>query len=106
MAAQYYTVATQAELPPGERLVVEIGYHVIAIFNVDGQYYAIKDVCTHDDGPLADGELKGCEIECPRHYARFDLRDGSVTAPPAVLPIPVYPVRIADENIQVEVDAG
>ena len=104
MAAEYYTVATTAELLPGERLIVDIGYHTIAIFNVDGSYYAIKDVCTHDDGPLADGELIGCEIECPRHFARFDLRDGSVTAPPAVIPVPVYPVRVTGDDIQVEVD--
>ena len=55
-------------------------------------------------GPLADGRLVGCEIECPRHYARFDLRDGSVTLPPAVRPIRVYPVRIQAGTVQVEVD--
>lgn len=104
MAAQYYTVATTDELQSGERIVVEIGHHVIGVFNVDGQYYAIRDVCTHDDGPLADGELIGCEIECPRHGARFDLRDGSVTAPPAVRPVPIYPVRVEGDEIQVEVD--
>ena len=106
MPVDYYTVATSDELPPGERLIVEIGHHVVALFNVDGQYYAIADVCTHDDGPLADGKLFGCEIECPRHYARFDLRDGSVTAPPAVRPVPVYPVRVVGNEIQVEVDAS
>ena len=104
MAAEYYTVATTDELPSGERLVVEIGYHIIAVFNVDGHYYAIRDVCTHDDGPLAEGYIDGCEIECPRHGARFDLRDGSVTAPPAMIPIPVYPVRVQDGEVQVQVE--
>ena len=104
MAAEYYTVATTDELPPGERLVVEIGYHIIAVFNVDGHYYAIRDVCTHDDGPLAEGYVDDCEIECPRHGARFDLRDGSVTAPPAMIPIPVYPVRVQDGEVQVQVE--
>ena len=100
----FYTVATTDELQPGERFVVEIGRHEIGVFNVDGTIYAIRDVCTHDDGPLAEGAIYGCEIECPRHGARFDLRDGSVTAPPAVRPVPVYRVRIEGDAIQVEVE--
>ena len=104
MAAEYYTVATTDELTPGERIVVDTGYHTIAIFIVDGHYYAIRDVCTHDDGPLVEGFVDGCEIECPRHGARFDLRDGSVTAPPAMIPIPVYPVRVQGDEVQVQVE--
>ena len=97
-------VAAADELAPGDRIVFEVAHHVIALFNVDGGHHAIADVCTHDDGPLADGELIGCEIECPRHFARFDLRDGSVTMPPAVRPLRVYPVRIEGGNVQVEID--
>jgi len=101
--AQFVTVATTDEIKPGENIVFEVGRDWIALFNVDGAYYAIKDVCTHDDGPLADGELHGCEIECPRHGARFDLRTGEVTAPPAVLPVPTYRVRVDGNEIQVEI---
>ena len=97
-------VASADELAPGERIVFEVAHHVIALFNVGGTHHAVADICTHDDGPLADGRLVGCEIECPRHYARFDLRDGSVTMPPAVRPIRVYPVRIQNGTVQVEVD--
>lgn len=97
-------VAAADELKPGERIVFEVAHHVIALFNVAGVHHAVADVCTHDDGPLADGELIGCEIECPRHYARFDLRDGSVTMPPAVRPLKVYPVRIEGDSVQVEID--
>jgi 3-phenylpropionate/trans-cinnamate dioxygenase ferredoxin subunit len=97
----FVTVAPVTELNPGERMVVQIGRTWVAIFNVDGQFYAIQDVCTHDDGPLAEGKLIGCEIECPRHGARFDLRDGRVTAPPALVPVPVYDVRVQDGQIQV-----
>jgi 3-phenylpropionate/trans-cinnamate dioxygenase ferredoxin subunit len=97
----FVTVASEGELPPGERMVVQIGRTWVAVFNVDGQFYAIQDVCTHDDGPLAEGKLIGCEIECPRHGARFDLRDGRVTAPPALVPVPVYDVRVQDGQIQV-----
>jgi 3-phenylpropionate/trans-cinnamate dioxygenase ferredoxin subunit len=97
----FVTVASENELPPGERMVVQIGRTWVAVFNVDGNFYAIQDVCTHDDGPLAEGKLIGCEIECPRHGARFDLRDGRVTAPPALVPVPVYDVRVQDGQIQV-----
>ncbi len=100
---EFVTVATTDEVKPGESLVVEIGRHWVGVFNVDGEYYAIRDVCTHDDGPLADGRVIGCEIECPRHGARFDLRTGEVTAPPALVPVPTYAVRVEGDAIQVEV---
>lgn len=97
----FVTVAQASELNPGERMIVQVGRTWVAVFNVDGQFYAIQDICTHDGGPLAEGRLFGCEIECPRHGARFDLRDGRVTAPPALVPVPVYDVRIQDGQIQV-----
>ncbi len=104
MALTYYTIATTDEFEPGDRIVVEIGRHIIAVFNISGAYYAVADICTHDDGPLAEGKLYDYEIECPRHGARFDLRDGSVTAPPAFIPIPVYPVRVEGDEVQVGVE--
>lgn len=99
--ADYITIATTEEVKPGERIVVEIGRKWIAVFNVDGTYYAVEDRCTHDDGPLADGELFDCEIECPRHGARFDVRTGEVTAPPANVNVPTYEVRVEGDEIQV-----
>lgn len=101
--AEFVTVATTDEIQPGENIVVEIGRQWIAVFNIDGEYYAIRDVCTHDDGPLAEGTLYGCEIECPRHGARFDVRTGEVKAPPALVPVPTYAVRVVGTDIQVEV---
>jgi len=73
----------------------------VAVFNVGGQFYAVEDVCTHDGGTLADGEVEGYEIECPRHGARFDLRTGQVTAPPAYEAITTYAVRIRDDRVEV-----
>ncbi len=99
---EFVTVATTDEIQPGENIVVGIGRHWVAVFNVDGEYYAIEDLCTHDGGPLAEGKLYGCEIECPRHGARFDLRTGEVTAPPAVVPVPTYVVQVVGNEIQVE----
>jgi 3-phenylpropionate/trans-cinnamate dioxygenase ferredoxin subunit len=98
---RYVTVAKTAEIPPGAREVFEIDGLYIAVFNVGGKYYAIEDRCTHDDGPLAEGDLDGYEIICPRHGARFDLRDGRVLSMPAVLPVPWYPVRIEGDEIQI-----
>ena len=92
-------VCTIAELLPGEFRVVWDGDTAIAVYNIEGEYYAIEDTCTHDGGDLAGGALHGFEVECPRHGARFDLRDGSVTAPPAVVPIEVFPVRVESGTI-------
>lgn len=99
--SRYVTVAKTAEIPPGAREVFEIDGLYIAVFNVDGRYYAVEDRCTHDDGPLAEGELDGYEIICPRHGARFDIRDGRVLSMPAVLPVPWFPVRVEGDEIQI-----
>jgi 3-phenylpropionate/trans-cinnamate dioxygenase ferredoxin subunit len=99
---EFVSVATVDELQSGERMVVELGRHWVALFNVDGTYYAIEDVCTHDDGPLAEGELEGCIIICPRHGATFDIRNGKVLTPPAMVDVQSYDVQIQDKNIQVK----
>ena len=97
----YVTVATTAELMSGQRTVVEVNDHYIAIFNVDNKLYAIEDVCTHDDGPLAEGYLEGTTIECPRHGAHFDIRTGAVLSMPAIKPVPRYEVRVNGDEIQI-----
>ncbi|MCB9451649.1 MAG: non-heme iron oxygenase ferredoxin subunit [Anaerolineaceae bacterium] len=99
--AEFTTVATLDELPPGERIVVELGRHWVAIFNVAGAYYAVEDVCTHDDGPLAAGDLNGCVIECPRHGATFDITSGKALTAPAIVDVPTYAVRVDGNNIQI-----
>ncbi len=102
--AEFVKVATKDELPPGERMVVEVNGVYVAVFNVGGQLYAIEDVCTHDDGPLAEGELDGYTIECPRHGAQFDIRDGRVLRLPAVAPVPWYEVRVEGDDVLVKVE--
>ncbi|HEC24137.1 MAG TPA: non-heme iron oxygenase ferredoxin subunit [Chloroflexi bacterium] len=102
--ANFVKVAETSELPPGERMIVEVDGLFIALFNVNGEIYAIEDICTHDDGPLAEGELYGYEIECPRHGARFDIRDGRVLRFPAVTPITSFEVRVEGEDILINVE--
>ncbi|HHY88999.1 MAG TPA: non-heme iron oxygenase ferredoxin subunit [Chloroflexi bacterium] len=98
---EFYAVADASEIPNGERLFFEIGDLPIVVFNIAGQYFAIGDVCTHDGGPLGDGELEGYEVICPRHGARFDVRTGEALTLPAVIPTPYYPVRVVDGQIEV-----
>lgn len=99
----FVPVAAEGELPNGERIFVEIDDRTIVVFNIAGQYFAIGDVCSHDNGPVGEGELDGNEIICPRHGARFDVRSGKVTALPAVIDIPAYPVRVKEGQIEVGV---
>lgn len=101
--AEFTTVATADEIKPGERLIVELGRHWVAIFNVDGSYYAIEDLCPHDEGPVAEGKLDGCVIECPRHGATFDIRTGKVLSPPALVDVPHYQVRVEGNDVQIAV---
>jgi len=91
--SEWIRVCAREEMLPGEFKVVWDGDTPIAVYNIDGAFYAIEDTCSHDDGELAGGEVRGYEVECPRHGARFDLRSGAVTAPPAVEPIASFPVK-------------
>ena len=101
MKLEFVEIAPASELPNGERLFLEIEGKAIVIFNIAGQLFAIGDVCTHDDGPLGDGDLEGFNIVCPRHGAEFDVRTGKVVQMPAVVDIPAYPVKVMDGMIQV-----
>jgi 3-phenylpropionate/trans-cinnamate dioxygenase ferredoxin subunit len=99
--AEFVAVATKDELPNGARKIVEVDGRAIAVFNIAGEYFAIADVCSHDDGPVAEGELYDYEIECPRHGARFDVRNGKVLSFPAIVGIPAYPVKVEGDEILV-----
>jgi 3-phenylpropionate/trans-cinnamate dioxygenase ferredoxin subunit len=99
---EFIPIAPVDELPNGERIFVEIDGATIVLFNVAGNLFAIADLCSHDDGPLGDGDLEnGHEIACPRHGARFDIRTGKVLSYPAVEDIPAYPVRTRDGEIEI-----
>lgn len=103
---EFYEIAPASELPAGERLFVDIGDAAVVIFNIAGQLFAIGDVCTHDDGPLGDGDLEGFNVVCPRHGAEFDVRTGQAVQMPAVVDIPAYPVQVREGMIYIGVPKG
>jgi 3-phenylpropionate/trans-cinnamate dioxygenase ferredoxin subunit len=89
------------QVPQGERVFIEVEGKSIVIFNLVGKLFAIGDVCSHDNGPVGDGEIEENEIICPRHGARFDIQTGKATSLPAVVDIPAYPVRVVEGMIEI-----
>lgn len=101
--SEWKDVKKQSEFKDGSRVIIKYGRFDIIVFNVEGSFYAIEDVCTHDGGILSEGDLDGCEIICPRHGAQFDIRTGKVTVSPAEEDIKSYPTRIFNGMVQIEV---
>ena len=102
--SDWTNVAAAGELGPGKYRVVDVDDTAIAVFNLDGEYFAIEDVCTHDFGTLTGGCLEDGRIMCPRHGARFDVRTGEALTPPAYEPVATFPVRVHDGVVQVRND--
>lgn len=98
---QYFSVATRADIDPGEVFVTEVEGTRLAVCNLDGTFYAIQDSCTHDGSSFDQTELEGPEIYCPRHGAVFNVTDGAVLGAPATEPVPTYPVRMNGDTIEV-----
>ena len=94
------------ELPPGESRLVEADGRKIGVFNAGGEFFAIEDRCSHDDGPLAEGEFDPatCTVECPRHGSLFDLHTGKPLTLPAYVPVDTFPVVVQDDLVKVEVE--
>lgn len=92
--SEFVSVAKAADLSDPGKMVVEVDDQLVALFHVEGKFYALDDVCTHDGGPLAEGELEGCEIICPRHGARFDIRDGRALTMPATSATASHEVKV------------
>jgi len=99
--SDWQDVAPLEGFGPGQVRVVDADGTPIAVFNIDGRYYAIEDVCTHDGGELASGALEGDQIVCPRHGARFCVRTGEALSAPAYEPTATFPVRVDGTMVQV-----
>ncbi len=103
--AVWLKAAGTADVISGKPKIVELGGIRIALCKVENDpvIYAIEDICTHDDGPLAEGPQSGSEIECPRHGARFDVRTGAALSMPAITPVRTFKTRVNGNSIEVEV---
>jgi 3-phenylpropionate/trans-cinnamate dioxygenase ferredoxin subunit len=99
-----YRIASASDVPEGKAVLADAGEQRLLLCNVGGSFCAIDDVCTHDGGPLGEGQLLGEEIECPRHGARFNVCTGRVTRMPAVRPVKAYEVALQDGGLYVELE--
>jgi 3-phenylpropionate/trans-cinnamate dioxygenase ferredoxin subunit len=98
---RFVRIGTIGEVPAGGAEVFDVEDRKIAVYRLDDGYFAIDDLCTHDGGPLANGEIEGDEVICPRHGARFSIRTGAALTFPAVTPVDTYPVRVEGDNLLV-----
>ena len=94
-------VGAAADIAPGDYATVEVDGTFVAVFNIEGEFFAIDDVCTHDGGGLAGGELDDHQVICPRHGSRFCLRTGRALTPPAYEPVRTYATRVVDGIVEV-----
>ena len=101
MAAQFEKVAGKGDVKPGETKLVEVAGEEICLVNVNGDYFAVSNVCTHAGGPIDQGDLTDNDIECPLHGSSFDVRTGEATAPPAVEALTAYAVRVEGDDVLV-----
>jgi 3-phenylpropionate/trans-cinnamate dioxygenase ferredoxin component len=101
--SRFAMVGRIGDLQPGEKKIVDVEGMAIVLVNLNGTYHALEDVCTHDGGPLGEGELDSGQLVCPRHGARFDILTGAALTLPAFEPVPKYEVRIENGEILVEV---
>ncbi|MGE3796546.1 MAG: non-heme iron oxygenase ferredoxin subunit [Thermomicrobiales bacterium] len=101
----FYTVAKVGDIGPGEMKYVEAGKNddPIVLINVDGEFFALTDTCTHEEASLSDGEIIGDEIECPLHGGAFEIRTGLPVSFPVVVPARIYPVRVTGDDVQIAV---
>ena len=102
-SVEFVPVIHKEDLKGGERIFVEIDDLEIVVFNIAGEYFAIGDICSHDDGPLGEGLTDEYEVICPRHGARFDIRTGKANSLPAIVDIPAYPIRVVGDQIEIGV---
>lgn len=103
MTEKFIKVASVADFANNSVKVIEANGKRIALCHAEGEFFAIADLCTHDNGPLGEGELSDHQVECPRHGARFDIRSGKALCLPAILPVPTYKVEVRQDEVFIEV---
>ena len=101
--AEFLKAAVTQDVPTGQVKMVKVGGKHIALFNVEGKYYAIDDTCTHKGGPLSEGKVTGSIVTCPWHGATYDVTTGEVVSPPAPVGVSRYNVRVVGDDIEIEI---
>jgi len=101
--SDFVKVATLSEIPEPGKKVVEVEDRLVVLLRVGKEVHCLDDVCTHDGGPLGEGQLEGYTIACPRHGAKFDIRDGRALTMPATESTVVHEVRVEGDDIYVRV---
>jgi len=100
--AQWVKIGPAEEIPVGQAKVFVLKEHRLAVSHLEDGFFAIEDTCTHDNGPLGEGELDGEELECPRHGARFNVKTGQAVIMPAVIPVKTFSVKVTDGQLFIE----
>jgi 3-phenylpropionate/trans-cinnamate dioxygenase ferredoxin subunit len=106
MTNEFHRVGKSAEIADGGFELCEVDERLVIVFRIGSEYYCIDDVCTHDGGTLSDGEVHGCEIACPRHGARFDIRDGRALSMPATQDTRAHQVKLEGDEIWVRLNGS
>jgi nitrite reductase/ring-hydroxylating ferredoxin subunit len=99
--SDYVRVATAGEIPPGRLKLVDVHGERVAVANVEGSFYAFADECTHDGGPLSEGDLEGEIVTCPWHFSRFNVRTGEIIESPAEEVVEVFEVKVEGDDVYV-----
>ena len=100
---EFVKAAKKEDVPVGQGKTVFVGGKQVAVFNVDGVYYAIRDACTHQGAPLSGGRIAGKEVTCSWHGAKFDITTGEALSRVAFTPVPCYNVRVTEEDLEIEI---
>lgn len=101
MALQWVTFINKDEIKDGQREVFDTDYGSILLMNIENTFYAVENVCSHEEYELADGLLNGCELECTKHGSFFDVRSGEALNPPAIRPIKIFAARVEGDDVQI-----
>ena len=99
----FVKVARTSDIEPGQAKIVDVQGKEIALFNIGGEFFAIDNMCTHEEASLGEGEVSGYEVTCPLHGAKFDVRSGEVLGPPAYDDVASYAVRVSGGDVEVDV---
>jgi 3-phenylpropionate/trans-cinnamate dioxygenase ferredoxin component len=99
----FVKVARTGDIGPGQARLIDMKGKQIALFNVDGEFFALDNMCTHEEASLAEGEICGHEVTCPLHGAKFDIRSGEVLGPPAYDDVASYTVRVSGGDVEIDV---